>query len=222
MLRAENLRVVSDGAEILKGVSFGVERGEIVLVVGPNGSGKSTLFKAIMGLRSYEGSVKLDGVNLDGKKPHERFRLGIVLAPERMRVAEGLTVRENVEIAGEFADAVRIFPHLERIANRRVDVISGGERQMVVFARAVLSSPKYLLLDEPFQGLADENASRMLEIIERMSDKSGVAVISHERIDDILEVADRVYLMLSGKVRKEIAVEDPGMAMKKLEKYMIV
>jgi len=222
VLRAENLRVVSDGAEILKGVSFGVERGEIVLVVGPNGSGKSTLFKAIMGLRSYEGSVKLDGVNLDGKKPHERFRLGIVLAPERMRVAEGLTVRENVEIAGEFADAVRIFPHLERIANRRVDVISGGERQMVVFARAVLSSPKYLLLDEPFQGLADENASRMLEIIERMSDKSGVAVISHERIDDILEVADRVYLMLSGKVRKEIAVEDPGMAMKKLEKYMIV
>ncbi|WP_456477996.1 ATP-binding cassette domain-containing protein [Geoglobus ahangari] len=222
MLTAENLRVVSDGAEILRGVSFGVERGEIVLVVGPNGSGKSTLFKAIMGLRSYEGSVKLDGVNLDGKKPHERFRLGIALAPERMRVAEGLTVRENVEIAGEFADAVRIFPHLERIANRRVDVISGGERQMVVFARAVLSSPKYLLLDEPFQGLADENASRMLEIIERMSGKSGVAVISHERIDDILEVADRVYLMLSGKVRKEIAVEDPGMAMKKLEKYMIV
>lgn len=222
MLRAENITVTGNGVKILKGVTFGVERKEVVLIVGPNGSGKSTLFRAIMGLKRYGGRVEKDGVRIDGLKPHERFRLGVVLAPERMRVAGGLTVRENIEISGKFSRAVRIFPHLERIRNRRVDVISGGERQMVVFTRAVLSNPHYLLLDEPFQGVADENVEVMLGEIENLTSRSGIAIISHERIERILEIADRMYLLLSGKVRKEISVDSPENAMKKLEKYMIV
>ncbi|WP_456370870.1 ATP-binding cassette domain-containing protein [Geoglobus sp.] len=222
MLMAEGIRVRSNGVEILRGVSFQVERGELVLVIGPNGSGKSTLFRVIMGLRDYAGKVEKDGRSLDDLKPHERFKSGVVLAPERMRVAEGLTVRENVEISGRFEEAVRIFPHLERIGNRRVDVISGGERQMVVFARAVLSGPEYLLLDEPFQGMADENVGIALEVVEGLRRRSGVAVITHERIGEILEIADRVYLMLSGKVKREISVDSPESVMRKLERYMIV
>ena len=222
MLKAESLSVRSDGLEILKGVDFSMERGEVVLVVGPNGSGKSTLFKAIVGMKTYTGRVEKDGAVLDGLKPHERYRLGVTLAPERMRVAEGLTVMENVEISGKFEDAIKIFPHLERIKSRRVEVVSGGERQMVVFVRAVLSEPDYLLLDEPFQGVSDENVERMLEVITRMKADAGIAIISHEKIDRILEIADRLYLMLSGKIRKEIPIDSPERAMKKLEKYMIV
>ena len=222
MLRADNIRVTFNGLEVLKGITLEIEKGQSVLVVGPNGSGKSTLFKAIMGAVDYTGSVSLDGMGLDGMPPHMRFRLGIVLAPEKMRVAEDLTVRENIEISGRFQDAVDIFPELRQIARRRAGILSGGERQMVVFSRAILSEPSYLLLDEPLQGLSDENAERIISAVEKQKKKSGIALISHDRIEDLLEISDRLVLMLSGKVRKVMEIDSPFHAIKKLEKYMIL
>ncbi len=222
MLRAENIGVTFDGLQVLRGVTFAVEKGNAVLVVGPNGSGKSTLFRALMGMVNYEGRVSIDERSLEGMPPHRRFRLGIVLAPEKMRVAENLSVRENIEISGKFKDAVRIFPELEHLKNRKAGVLSGGERQIVVFSRAVLSDPSYLLLDEPFQALSDENVERMISEIERRKKRCGIAVISHDRIEDVVEICDTLYFMLSGRVRKVIEVESAEQAIKKLEKYMIL
>ncbi len=222
MLRAENIGVTFDGLQVLRGVTFAVEKGNAVLVVGPNGSGKSTLFRALIGMVNYEGRVSIDERSLEGMPPHRRFRLGIVLAPEKMRVAENLSVRENIEISGKFKDAVRIFPELEHLKNRKAGVLSGGERQIVVFSRAVLSDPSYLLLDEPFQALSDENVERMISEIERRKKRCGIAVISHDRIEDVVEICDTLYFMLSGRVRKVIEVESAEQAIKKLEKYMIL
>ena len=222
MLRAENIGVTFDGLQVLRGVTFAVEKGNAVLVVGPNGSGKSTLFRALIGMVNYEGRVSIDERSLEGMPPHRRFRLGIVLAPEKMRVAENLSVRENIEISGKFKDAVRIFPELEYLKNRKAGVLSGGERQIVVFSRAVLSDPSYLLLDEPFQALSDENVERMISEIERRKKRCGIAVISHDRIEDVVEICDTLYFMLSGRVRKVIEVESAEQAIKKLEKYMIL
>jgi len=222
MLKAKDMYVSLDGLEVLKGVTIEIERGEIVLVVGPNGSGKTTLFKSMMGLLKYRGIVELDGSNINKLKPHERFEKGIVLSPERTRLAEGLSVRENIEISGDFSNALEIFPELEKLENRRVENLSGGERQMVVFARAIISKPEFLLLDEPFQGVSDKNAKRMLESLLKISKKSGIAIISHERIEEIAELSSRIYLMLSGRIKKCIQVDDPEKAMGKLEKYMIV
>ncbi len=222
MLMAENIGVAFNGLQVLRGVTFSVERGTAVLVVGPNGSGKSTLFRAVMGTVKYRGKVSVDGKVIEGMPPHRRFRLGIVLAPEKMRVAENLTVRENIEISGRFRDAVRIFPELEHLKNRKAGVLSGGERQIVVFSRAVLSDPSYLLLDEPFQALSDENVERMISEIERRKRRAGIAIISHDRIEDVVEICDTLYFMLSGRVRRVIEIESAEQAIKKLEKYMIL
>ena len=222
MLKAENIGVTLNGLDVLKGVTVGIEKKSAILVVGPNGSGKSTLFRAVMGIVKYRGSVSADGRSLDNLQPHDRFRLGITLAPEKMRVAENLSVRENIEIAGKFEEAVRLFPDLEIIKNRRTGVLSGGERQLVVFSRAVLSRPSYLLLDEPFQGVSDENAEIMISIIEKQKRNSGIGIISHDRIEDVIEICDRLYLMLSGYVKKVIDIDVPESAIKKLEKYMIL
>lgn len=222
MLKTENIGVKFNGLDVLRGVSFAIDTGKVALVVGPNGSGKSTLFRAIMGIINYTGRVTIDGVKLDSLPPYRRYRLGITLAPEKMRVAEELTVRENIEISGKFRDAIKIFPELEHLENRKAGLLSGGERQMVVFSRAVLSDPTYLLLDEPFTGISDENAERMISVIEKRRKRSGLAVISHDRIEDIVEVSEVIYFMLSGMVRKVIEIESPQQAIKKLEKYMII
>ncbi len=222
MLKAENIRVTFNGLNVLKGITIGIERGVAALIVGPNGSGKSTLFRAIMGIVDYSGSVSIDGKSLDSLSPHKRFELGITLAPEKMRVAENLSVKENIEVTGRFKDAVKLFPELEHLKNRKAGVLSGGERQLVVFSRAVLSNPSYLLFDEPFQGVSDENVDIMISIIEKQKKKAGIGIISHDKIEEVIEICDVLYFMLSGYVKRVIDIERPEDAIKKLEKYMIV
>ncbi len=218
MLKAEGISVVRDGITILNDVNFTIDKGEIALIIGPNGSGKSTLFKAIMGLIEYRGRIVLDDEDITRKKPHERFRKGIVMAPERMRCALDLTVEENIEISGKFEDAVKIFPELKKLKNRKVEKLSGGERQMVVFSRALISNPKYLLLDEPFQGVSDEICNRMVEEINKRRKSTGITIISHDKIEEIAEISNKIYLMVAGKIRKEFS----GDEVKKLEKYIVI
>ena len=218
MLKAEGIRVTSRGRVILDGVDFAIDRGELSLIIGPNGSGKSTLFKAMMGLIEFDGRVTIDGEDVTEKRPHERFKKGIVLAPERMRCALDLTVEENIKIAGKFEDAVKIFPELEKLRKRRAEKLSGGERQMVVFSRALISNPKYLLLDEPFQGVSDEICNRMIGEINKRRKKIGIVIISHDKIEELAEISDRIYLMVAGKIRKVFT----GDEIKKLEKYMVI
>ena len=202
MLKVEDLSVVLNNKEILKDINYELRRGEIGLIVGPNGSGKSTLFKSIMGFVPIrKGSIKLDDVDITHKKPYERFKLGIVLAPEKLRVALNLTVEENLKIGGELDESIfELFPELKPLLKIKAKNLSGGERQMVVLARAILSNPKYLLLDEPFQGLHPDVRSRVIEKICELSDNVGISVITHDEIEKILSISDRTCIMIGGRI----------------------
>ncbi len=187
-----------NGRRILENVTCSVEKGEITLVAGPNGSGKSTLLRAIMGLVECDGRVVLDERDISSMKPFERYRSGITLAPERMRVATNLTVEENLAIAGEVSDAYEIFPELKILASKRSGTLSGGERQMVVLARAFISRSKYLLLDEPFSGLHRDVRRRVLDYIQSFS--GGLMVVTHDEIEEIFSMSDKTCVLTGGKV----------------------
>ncbi len=187
-----------NGRKILENVTCSVEKGEITLVAGPNGSGKSTLLRAIMGLVECDGRVVLDERDISSMKPFERYRSGITLAPERMRVATNLTVEENLAIAGEVSDAYEIFPELKILASKRSGTLSGGERQMVVLARAFISRSKYLLLDEPFSGLHRDVRRRVLDYIQSFS--GGLMVVTHDEIEEIFSMSDKTCVLTGGKV----------------------
>ncbi len=197
MLRVENLSVMFNGRKVLKSVSCSLGR-EIMLIAGPNGSGKSTLLRAVMGLVGCDGRIMLDKRDISDLRPFERYRLGITLAPERMRVAANLTVEENLAIAGDVAEAFELFPELKILADKKAGTLSGGERQMVVLARAFISSPRYLLLDEPFNGLHRDVRKRVLDYIESFS--GGVMVVTHDEIEDVFSMSDKTCILTGGEV----------------------
>ena len=200
LLRAEKIVVTLNGRRILWDVSCSISKGEIVLIVGPNGSGKSTLLKAFMGMVEHEGRITLDGEDITRMRPSERFKLGITLAPEKLRVAKNLTVEENLRIAGDVDLAFDLFPELKPLSGNKTKKLSGGERQMVVLARAFISKPRYLLLDEPFQGLFRDIRKRVIEYIEECSKFSGIAVVTHDEIEDVFFISDKTCILTGGKV----------------------
>nr|WP_230972370.1 ATP-binding cassette domain-containing protein [Archaeoglobus neptunius] len=200
MLKAEEITVSLNGRKILKNASCWLEMGEILLVVGPNGSGKSTLLKAFMGLVSHEGRIYFDNRDITDLEPSERFRLGITLAPEKLRIARNLSVTENIEIAGSVEEAFDLFPELRPLANKKTKTLSGGERQMVVLARAFVSNPRYLLLDEPFHGLHKEIRRRVIDYINSFSARCGVIVVTHDEIEEIFSISDKTCILAGGEI----------------------
>ncbi len=214
-----------NGRKIIENVGFRVEKGEISLLFGPNGSGKSTIFHAIMGVLDLtSGKVLMDDRDVTHLPVHERFLQGVTLAPEKMRVAPNLTVEENLLIGGSDVSKVySLFPNLKKLRRQRASTLSGGERQMVVFGRALLTDPKYLLLDEPFQGLQKEAGDKIIEVIEKLKKENvGIAVISHERVRELIEIADKFYIMIAGRVAYKAKIETVEGAIEKLREYMLV
>ncbi len=133
-----------------------------MLVLGPNGSGKSTLLKVIMGLVEHEGKVFLEEKDITALEPSERYRLGLTLAPERLRVAKKLTVEENLAIAGEVGMAFELFPELRPLAKKKAGKLSGGERQMVVLARASYPIQNTSFWMSPFRAFPEKSGRGLL------------------------------------------------------------
>jgi branched-chain amino acid transport system ATP-binding protein len=226
MLELINGYFRADGVEILKGVNFQVERGRISLLFGPNGSGKSTVFKALIGIIKA-GRVVLDGEDISILPPHRRFEKGVVLSPERMRIARNLTVEENLLISCDDVDIVyEKFPVLRRLRREKAKNLSGGERQLVVFGRAIgaiTGGRRYLLLDEPFQGVHPTHSDTMLKVFEELKeDGKGIAIISHERVEDLLKVSDSMDIMLAGRIVHHSEIEDHTKSIRKLEEFMLI
>jgi branched-chain amino acid transport system ATP-binding protein/neutral amino acid transport system ATP-binding protein len=195
--------------EVLKGVHFAVGAGEIVGVIGPNGAGKSTLFKAVAGLlKPGRGEIRLEGRPIGGRPPRDVARLGVAYVPQEQNIFPTLSVRENLEMGGYVdprGSARRIdavfdrFPVLARKRRHAARTLSGGERQILAMAMALMVEPKLLLLDEPSAGLAPLAAERLFESIAAVN-RDGVAVAMVEQnASEALAVADRAYILVDGR-----------------------
>jgi branched-chain amino acid transport system ATP-binding protein len=219
MLALNNIEVVYDGVIlVLKGVSLNAGEGQITTLLGANGAGKTTTLKAISGLLHTErgevtkGSVDLDGERLDRLQPFDVVRRGVVQVFEGRRVFENLTVDENL-IAGAHskknAADVRAgidrvyasFPVLKERRTQSAGYLSGGEQQMLVIGRALMSDPKVILLDEPSLGLAPMVVEEIFGVIRRLKEEQGLTVLLVEQNAALaLEVADHGYVMENGRI----------------------
>ena len=195
--------------EILKGVDLRVEPGEIVGIIGPNGAGKSTLLKAIAGLlKPRSGSISLDGHDIAGHLPREISRLGLAYVPQEHNIFPTMSVQENLEMGGYIdpkAAKQRIEGVLSRFAvlgsKRRhaARTLSGGERQMLAMAMALMVEPAVLLLDEPSAGLSPVAADRLFDAILQIN-REGVSIAMVEQnANEALAISHRAYIMVDGR-----------------------
>ena len=198
------------GVDILNGVSVDVHEGEIVTIVGPNGAGKSTLIKTIFGLlRPRRGSIRLGDAELTGLKPHDITRRGLSYVPQLDNIFANLTVEENLEMGAlktsskreRMAEMYELFPRLGERHTQRAGTMSGGERQMVAMARALMPEPKVLLLDEPSAGLAPAFVDAIFEKTVEIN-RSGVTIVMVEQnAKRALAMSSRGYVLDLGKDR---------------------
>lgn len=195
----------------LHGVTLIVDQGELVALVGANGAGKTTLMKVIMGLvRPAGGTVEFDGRPLLGMRTHDIARLGIAYVPEGRGTLRELSVRENLRLgafarkwnADTRADLDRVleqFPILAQRLNQMAGTLSGGEQQMLVIGRALMSRPRLMLLDEPSLGLAPVIAANILEIVASLNEKGVAILLVEQNAHAALELAERGYVIELGR-----------------------
>jgi branched-chain amino acid transport system ATP-binding protein len=212
LLSVENISVKYKQITALHEVSLQVKEGEIVAVLGSNGAGKSTLLKSIASqLNPAEGSVLFQGERINGIGPHEVVRRGISLVPEGKRIFAKMSVNENLLVGAyiqknekmriETLDRIfELFPRLRERMKQKAGNLSGGEQQMLAIARGLMSNPKLLMLDEPSLGIAPNLVDRIFETIETIR-KSGLTIlIVEQHVQDALEMADRGYILQTGKI----------------------
>jgi len=212
VLRTEKLEAWYGRSHVLQGVDLNVEAGEIVALIGRNGAGKTTTLRAIMGLLARSaGTVRFDGVDISGRPPHERFRMGLGYVPEERRIVPGLTVRENLRLGllrsgnrnreNEILDDVaKRFPRLGERLSQEAITMSGGEQQMLAIARAMVSEPKLIMLDEPTEGIMPVLVDEMFELFLDLKKSGTTIVLVEQNVEMALEVADRAYIMDQGTI----------------------
>ena len=208
-LEVQDLQVSYGGMRALSGVSLVVPAGAVVALLGPNGAGKSTTLRAISGLvRAERGRIRVHGVRVDRKAPHAVARLGVVHVPEGRGIFPSLSVQENLEMStyavGEDVDpvdgATRLFPALGSRLRQMAGSLSGGEQQMLALARALLSKPKLLMVDEISMGLAPIIVEQLFEALRERAAAGTSTLLVEQYIDAALELADYVYVLDKGRV----------------------
>lgn len=213
LLRVDAVDVYYGQFHALRGVSIEVGEGEIVSLLGGNASGKSTTMKTILGLnRAKAGTVTFAGVDITSRPTAQRIRAGIASVPEARRVFPQLTVDENL-LAGAYTrtdrrgiaeDLERMREHFPRLAERRrqeAGTLSGGEQQMLAFARAMMSRPRLVCMDEPTMGLSPKLVDQVLDEIARLNRETGVAVLLVEQQAELaLSIASRGYVLATGEI----------------------
>jgi urea ABC transporter ATP-binding protein UrtE len=201
---------------VLQGLSLDVAEGEIVAVLGRNGVGKSTMLKAIIGtIPTASGSITLDGSELSKLPPHRRARRGIAYVPQGREVFPALSVFDNLRVAGYgsgqagWAERLELlleeFPLLRERSAARASSLSGGQQQILAVARAMMTNPRVLLLDEPSEGIQPSIVEQIGERIQRINHERGIAVVLVEQnLDFAAEIAGRAYLVDKGRVVREL------------------
>ena len=210
ILSVKDLQVNYGGIEAVKGISFDVPAGDIVTLIGANGAGKSTTLKAIAGLvKPRGGSIEFEGANIIGKDSSDIVARGVTLVPEGRRVFANMTVLENIKIGAylrkdsldsDIAWVYDLFPRLKEREWQLAGTLSGGEQQMLAVARALMSRPKVLMMDEPSLGLAPLVVKGIFDIIREIN-KQGVTVLLIEQNANMaLKTADYAYVLETGRI----------------------
>jgi len=201
--------------KVLHGLSISVDQGTTVAVLGPNGAGKSTLLKTIIGLiPSQTGQIKFEGHPIEKMPPEAVLEKGIALVPEGRRVFARLTVLENLRMGAyrereanviqQSLDYVyHLFPRLDERSRQLAGTLSGGEQQQLAIARALMSRPKMLLLDEPSLGLAPVIVDVVIDLIKNLKTEGLTIVLVEQNIHQALAISDRAYVMANGSIRLE-------------------
>ena len=211
MLEVNDLHVYYGSIHAVKGVSFTVDKGEIVTLIGANGAGKSTTLNTIAGiLPARRGSVEFQGEGILGVPAHKMVRKGIALCPEGRRVFTQMTVEENLQMGGytrtdaENADTVEdVYGHFPRLRERAYQVagtLSGGEQQMLAMGRALMSHPKIILMDEPSMGLSPILVNEIFDIIRSVNEAGTTVLLVEQNAKKALDIADRAYVLETGKI----------------------
>jgi branched-chain amino acid transport system ATP-binding protein len=211
VLDVKDIHVFYGSIEAVKGMSFRVDRGEIVCLIGANGAGKTTTLRTVSGLlRPREGAIFYDGQRIDLLPAHEIVTLGVAQSPEGRRIFPRMSVRENLDMgaftrkdSGQREDLERIlelFPILRERARQAAGTLSGGEQQMLAIGRALMAKPKLLLLDEPSMGLAPIVVQRIFDIVREISEQGMTILLVEQNAAQALSLADRGYVIETGKI----------------------
>jgi branched-chain amino acid transport system ATP-binding protein len=216
LLEIENLTLLYGRIEALHGISLYVNEGEVVALIGANGAGKTTTMRAISGLRPIAGGrIRFDGADITKLRADLRVIRGICQSPEGRGIFPGMTVRENLDmgaytrrdaaaIAQDIERVLGLFPRLQERIKQPGGTLSGGEQQMLAVARALMSRPKLLLLDEPSMGLAPMLIQQIFEIITEINQQQGTTILLVEQnAQQALSRAHRGYVMETGRIVKE-------------------
>lgn len=224
ILKAEKIESGYGRLQIINGIDLHVDKGELVTIIGPNGSGKSTFIKTLIGLvKMFSGNVTINGLNVNNFKPNQIIKKGIPLqyVPQLSNVFPSLTIEENLKMGlytrkrfdkyyTERRDAMTdLFPILGERIGQKASLLSGGERQMLALARALMSEPEILILDEPTAALAPNTADEIFQLILKLRDEVGISILLVEqRARKSLEMSNRGYVFVTGRVAAEGTAKD--------------
>ena len=221
MLKVESIDVYYGETKVLWNISLNLKQGELLAIIGPNGAGKTTIMRTIIGLLApKKGVIFYEDKKIDHLPSYNIVKKGIALVPEGRRLFPKLTVLENLEI-GNYLKNIRtfrqdllkqtfeFFPILLERKNQEAQTLSGGESQMLAIARALMSKPKLLLLDEPSLGLAPNIVTYLFQTIKKLNEHGLTVIIVEQHVSQVLEIANRAYLLENGS----IILEDTGSKM---------
>ncbi|MFZ0852444.1 MAG: ABC transporter ATP-binding protein [Hyphomicrobiaceae bacterium] len=220
MLQLTDINAGYGGFQALFGVSLEVAAGEAVAVIGPNGAGKTTLLRVISGLLPpTSGRMLVEGRDFVAMPPHRIVEAGIAHVPESRRLFPRLSVQENLRMGAFIATArprfserleyvYGLFPRLRERSNQLAGTLSGGEQQMCAIARALMSGPKLILLDEPSMGLAPVVVAQVFDLVRRIRSEGYTVLIVEQNVRQVLKVVDRAYLLEVGRVKAQGAAAE--------------
>jgi branched-chain amino acid transport system ATP-binding protein len=221
-LAVEGLHVRHGAVTAVRGISFSVDRGEIVGLIGPNGAGKSSTLHAIMGaVRPVAGDVRVGGTSVVGRRPEDVARRGVALVPEGRRIFADLTVEENLKLglagrrsgdgaAADFERVYALFPVIRDSRRRKAGALSGGQQQQLAIARALVADPGVLLLDEPSLGLAPRVVDLVFEALNSIRDRGLAVLLVEQRAQRTVALADRSHVLSNGELRLTLGPESAG------------
>ncbi len=212
MLKVDNLEVYYGMIHAIKGLSFEVNKGEIIALIGANGAGKTTILHTITGLiQAKKGTIEFEGKNLLKTRPHDIVKMGMAHVPEGRRIFQELTVLENLklgaytrsdkkEIDSSIENVYNKFPRLQERKNQVAGTLSGGEQQMLAMGRALMSNPQIILMDEPSMGLSPLYVTEIFNIIEEINKSGTTVLLVEQNAKKALSIADRAYVIETGKI----------------------